>query len=349
MGSKMSSIGIPLRWADKIRFDIDGDTIWIFGDRFKEPRTDAMGSYETDVDGPHIRFANCKNDDDLREFTAEFGPVVAQEAQAQRPPIVIGELVEAYGATASLTVLRHEREAFRALLEIAGMIQENFASASEAETVERSGTPKRKTPEQVLKEIEEQERESLKNWERLARLVSTVVTYTNRWNDQFLSEVESRRRSESGVPVWLWSQVEQAALRSKLHEIENSIRQARARRINLAPSPFTRARQMISIVLSAFPDRFTLYEDRADYVPPSDLSFGIRPLLFAMMRRDLARGHHFRICAAENCEKVFAANRKDKRCHDLECSGKFNASRYNRRGRRPKRSNARRHTTKRGK
>jgi hypothetical protein len=345
MGLKTISRRAPHRWADKTSaIDRDGDTIWIFGDRFKKPPPDAMTSYETQVDGPHVVFANCKSEAQLLKFTADFGPVVVREAVAMYSPIADGDLVEAYGATASLNLLRRERQTFRALLEIAGMIQENYAPPNEAEAVDQgnhSRPQKRKTSEKVLEEIKEREGEMLNTWTRLVKPSTAVVEGTSHWNDQYLSEAKSRRKSESGVPVWLWSDREQLGLESQVREIETSIRHAVSGQFFLSPGPFHAARKMIGIIVNAFPDRFTWYEDRAAYVAPTDFSFGIRPLLFAMMRRDLAAGRHFRVCAAKDCDTIFAANRKDKRCHSLECSLKFNAHQYHERGRRPRPSNDR--------
>ena len=76
------------------------------------------------------------------------------------------------------------------------------------------------------------------------------------------------------------------------------------------------------MLLNAFPLSLQWHGDASIEVPPHQLSHGIRPLLFAMLRMDLLQKRHIRMCIREELPELFRGENRTKDCCSTECSVK---------------------------
>ncbi len=100
-----------------------------------------------------------------------------------------------------------------------------------------------------------------------------------------------------------------------------------------------RTHQLICTILNAFPQYLTRWRGTTIESPGEDYTFGIRPLLYHLLRLEyLSEGRHIAICPLKECEtKWFRQERAGQICCSDEHSLKYRQREYyERKGKRTK-------------
>jgi hypothetical protein len=362
---KISEVhGVSLRWADQLTIAREGDELRVRGDCMLEGRIDIMQAYERDEISPHLRFANCIDDEALIAFVRQFGPVVASSATWDILPVESDDIyskryrgilknvttscpgfsrreimgiaarrmrdfeppLKVRGATQLLSELRGEQSLFKAAVEITRTLiapQRLASRNSSARASNRSA--------QAVQNVREMETARLVELVSFVEEIRKVVEGAVTWERQLQREMRALFSVQTRVlPEWNWSQSSHEELRSHLDRANYSLEEQMAGRNEhlFLPDPFEEAKGVIAILLNAFPPTLTWVGDHLRDSPSSSLHFGIRPLLYAMLRRDVSRGREIRTCARPGCGQLFVATRQDKHCHSTECSKKMASNKH---------------------
>jgi hypothetical protein len=305
---------IPFRWADEIFVAQQGDDLLVWGDRNMWKSADLLFAYEREPVPPHIQFANCKTDADIISFVEKFGPV--NGTQLTMPGSPVGT-VEQRGIVQNLGELRTERTLLRTA--IALMTRLVVADRADAGT------------------------EAIDD---LVALLKTLPDGTRGWVAQVEREQAELHGGEYGQIQWHWSPADQCYL----EELAMSASDAASRRgspryafsaAQLLPDPLSLSRNALVLLLNAFPLSLRWYGDAPIEVPSYEMLHGIRPLLFAMLRRDLIRKRQVRMCNHAGCGNYFVASRIDRGCCTPKCSIAIVSNRYYEGTRKPAREKAR--------
>ena len=111
-------------------------------------------------------------------------------------------------------------------------------------------------------------------------------------------------------------QVESAAI-----EIESYLETELAGRDHewFALDPQYYLKTIIVTILNAFPSSLSWILEHVEEVPAQDLLFGIRPVLIAMLRRDVMLKREVRLCIRQGCGRYFMVTRSDQGCCSRKC------------------------------
>jgi len=257
-----------------------------------EARSKAPGAHKKAVPGSRsqaVREARMEQKADIRDFFLEW----------ERVSIKYREPYEHRAIVQNLGELRRERMLFRAALELVATLT----------------GPIERTPAGT---------------EAMDQVVATLQALpngTNDWVVQFERE-EAELLPEFGHgPEWLWTRDIQRQLENYAYSASD---EASRRNADYASSfasiqgdPLNLSKNALVLLLNAFPLSLNWYGPAPTEAPPSELLHGIRPLLFAMLRRDLLRERQIRKCKWEKCPNYFVATRPDRFCCTNKCSGKI--------------------------
>jgi hypothetical protein len=362
----------PRRWADQLLVDRTPQTFEIRGDVLPLAKVDLFQDAEHAEVSPYVLFANCQDDDSLANFVRRYGPVAACEHSVDYP--LQPDITESWPrfqrafldyrranpdqeisrtsrladrrvkgdapptaiklAVQRLDELRNDREILAAMLDIVRIVSEELRDGQSNGRRERH-------------------RSALTYEGRLELLVEstrTLVTGTARWVDQHSREQDwLGHEGYNAQPGWKWSHSHQeliASLASQV-QVESSLA---IERDDLFVDPFLPAQMLVSELLNAFPQMFAWLGPHAlEVEPPFALEFGVRPILYAMLRNDLKRGRQLRRCAWQECNDFFHVSRSDRLCCKDSCSKKLFSQKYHEETLKPRRDKAKRAKIKRRK
>lgn len=341
---------VPFRWAEKVFVLENARDLIVIGRRDPWKPEDFLTSFESSKEvPPHLRFASCK-DEDLRPFVERFGPVTGTSPRTELPepeegridvlfeqaarnlgssatPINLWNEVERLtkvrkaasevrGLIQNVAELRAERDIFRAAVDLVNALKPD-SSSEFGERISRLRS----------RELQ-QERQERSN--TMVRLLATIVEGTSEWMHQFKREEKELRADFAQViPEWLWSEDVHALIRkysdqarSAVTHVSNGGEKSSWAAAGGAEVP---AKKVVSLLLNAFPLTLSWESVGVIETPPYDLLHGIRPLLYALLRRDVSLERQIRMCTRSGCGKYFLASRIDKACCDSVCSAKVAA------------------------
>jgi hypothetical protein len=287
--------------------------------------TNLWSNDKTKAPSPHILFGNAGDEESMTEFVKAFGPVVAerfdssfQNSESEKDFSVLwGEVerdfpnfktradrdaffrelerrtdiepdnsFELRTAFQRWDELKSEQEVFRRMLCIVQAIGESRQLGLEAPT---NATE--------LNRLKEQEYMSLG---LLAKFLEGLPNGTKNWLGQLEREREAAKPHGNGfMSEWGWDLNRQANLEeiaSRANSGFSSLCKGTTRLalVFAGSEPGSLAEDAVSLILNAFPPRFRWIGDYAIEHPPDALSFGIRPLLFMMIRRQITFGREVR-------------------------------------------------------
>lgn len=243
-------------------------------------------SGRTGKKSPHVLFANANSDEEVVAFVKQFGPVVARSIQerfsdAGELPTIIAEQ--------EMDELRRERIVYRsALTLLAGLAQKN-------------------SPEPVLRDC-----------------ILSITDNVSEWPRQY--KREQLMRSNDNLPAG-WEFDEQALRRmERIRDITLCERPTHGVEALLFPvvsplsNPVMAGHYVLCELVNAFKPSVHFWGDAPTEGPPLDLRFGIRPVLYFILRQAYVQQSVIGICANTQCRKVFEIERAGSRfCCDV-CS-----------------------------
>jgi len=283
-----------LRWGVDLALKQEGNCVIVRGrSSFETPDEsfpDLLGEYRRapknwskkhgGKDLPHLQFANADTDEKLVTFVKRFGPVVVRSVQAETPGTGI-RVVEQ-----DLEELRTERTIYKAAVTL---------------TVDLGRDAKQTAA--VLDSI------------------STIAHGVQTWPRQLQRERKMRR--EDVEPKWHFDEralryVEELSLNARRIEPEEGLDKVSI--FSVSADPIDAGHRVLCALLNAFRTRIYRWGDRTVEGPDPDLRYGIRPLLYYILRRTYLGENTVAICANEKCREAFEINRAGDRFCKPDCS-----------------------------
>ena len=290
---------------------------------------------------PHMAFANCGgdvlNDDQapkawgsaLRKYVERYGPILAEPASVQVFALAGGVKVR---AQQRWDVLRREQRTLSAVMRVF-----------------------------------EQTRSKIPSHDELFRAARAAVSGSSHWVDACEQETKALRPGRER-PSWIWTgndQFRAQALASSIGPVDTRLRFTcpdcgEVRQINTAvpvsqlltckcgcESDLLRAssegklrvndcpdwaiakgRALLCHILNAFPAKLTDYNGTPLEIPSEELSAGILPVLYQLIRWDYLRDARVAGCAWKDCTKWFRVGAHESPCCSTEHSLKYRQAEY---------------------
>jgi hypothetical protein len=344
MDTPLNDVDSPLRWADRITVSEHQGRLIVMGERLMGSRVDLMKEYERAEFSPHIQFANCGDDRDLCAFVENFGPVfadcgISETFLADENNVAarsgLGTPYESRNAIQLLGELRDEQVLFRAAMQIALLISQQDREASQKSQLSK------KFSSTTRNHLDEDNAERFDRLRRLIQEAETIKRLTKGWEGQYQRTRKAISDSGNVDPEWRWSKAHHRDIQRLADEgAYSASTEMDGTEDIFKPDAFQYAKWILTVLLNAFPTSLTWHGKFFRDSPPDDLLLGIRPVLFAMLRRDLRLGRAIRMCDRQGCGNLYIPNRSDKLCCSLPCSIKHNARRYHLGVRKPQRKKA---------
>jgi hypothetical protein len=271
---------------------------------------------------PHLCFANASERDELLRFVRKFGPVVADDPDEPCTTVVeAGDTkrskttIEApvvttwVGAIQRWDELQREQSLFQSLLLLIQAVKSGDA---------------------------DELRGSL-------ALFEDVLSGTFAWIEQHSRESLQRERNGRSPIDWNWSRTQQEILANLLNCAASVLKEdPKVDGLSMllaCGDPFYNVHRALCEVLNAFPPviqyLLTKQKDRkGEYIPlpveipRSDLTFGIRPVLYFMLRTDYLRGWDLRMCRRQGCGVWFRPTGKVPHHCTPQCARKHRQGQY---------------------
>jgi hypothetical protein len=294
---------LPLCWGANLRVQRVQDYLFVTGDwLLAQSQDDNAGdlwksylAFPTDWSGnrprqaPHIEFANANTDDRLVAFVERFGPVTSSAHGAS--------FSEGFriGAAQDLEELRDERILYSAALRLLSELQH---------------------PEKTDRD-------------RIMNCMREIAAKTRTWPDQWERESQMRADRANAKPSWQFQQVDLKSIESLIASGEWALERTPLGAPDYAEAfayQLSLGERVLCTLVNAFPTRlYPIGHGRVTELPDHDISYGIRPLLYHILRLLWLRGS-IGICANERCRELFEVD-KSPYCSD-ECSRKERQRQY---------------------
>lgn len=229
---------------------------------------------------PHVQFANADTDQKLMAFVKQFGPVVVKAIRVE--DVEIGERV----VEQDIQELRNERNVYRAAMVLTSELGSDHERNAGVilDSIAKIADGLRKWPLQLARERRMRHGQAPPAWhfdQELLRYTEELAT-----NSQIGSE--SR---------WEWVDVFSSSI-----------------------GALNAGHRIICTLLNAFRTKVYRTAESTFEGPDPDLGFGVRPLLYYILRRIYLGQNSIAICANEKCCQVFEVERSDGRFCGPECS-----------------------------
>jgi hypothetical protein len=260
----------------------------LFAQYLKTPRNWSAGrSSKAD---PHLLFANADSEEKLIAFLKKFGPVVAKSVEEQFgidpgndvPPIRTGEQ--------DIGELRSERLLYHSALVLLAELDRGTAAALA-------------TFRACISEIVDKVSDWPRQWKREQQLRSLKNEPTVGWE---FNEAALRRMER--FQAWAEDLHPTFGDRIAGGEINRIARVMRA------------GRDVICELVNAFKPWVYVVNNRVFELPHWDLSYGIRPLLYHILRQQYVQSGGIGVCANDLCRELFKIDRAGQRFCKSECS-----------------------------
>lgn len=309
----------PFVWAKDISVELCGNELEVSGtavlsdddarvspDPLREYRQALRSEKRQGKKAPHVQFANADSDKKLIDFVRRFGPVVAkslrtEDLHSQRSEDVVGLGEITLPRTRTILVARQDLEELR----------------TEAQTYDALL--------KLISELRSEKQSSVPKYVRdvfFPECVSMIVRNVSLWPRQWERERELRASGQgyAAEPEWLFrpdnlQHLQQFQDWATRPESKDPMREA------LAIDPIHAAHLVICELINAFNPRVYLWGDTPVEAPGFDLTGGIRPVLYYILRRQyLLESRSIRICRNRDCRQLFEIERQGEEfCRD-ECS-----------------------------
>ena len=231
---------------------------------------------------PHIEFANAKTDQQLLAFVKKFGPVAASVVQE-----VTTEDEWTLTATQPLEALRRERQTYESALTL-------------------------------LAELDQKPTANLRTIQIcIAQLVEGCWPWTSEWQN----EAQYRRSKGLQPPRWHFgNEVRDHLVYLKVSAERHPNPTTLSELLN-SSGAFDCGHQVICNLINAFAVEVQYFGNTRLEGPPWDsLRFGIRPVLYYILRLEYLRRGRVRLCQNLQCNRLFRVERAGQQFCDEDCS-----------------------------
>jgi hypothetical protein len=240
----------------------------------------------------HLQFANARNDEDLIDFVSQFGPVAASDVtqlSAGQAPEGLG-FREIVKAVQDINELNREQSIYRMCLRLLGQLSRGERDSSLA----------------VIREC-------------TASIVPGVSEWLKDWN----RECVSRTSKKQGPPFWRFLPENYESL------LHFQVMAASEPCALGGYDPFKAGHEVLCGVLNAFPTRIEYLMDRpVETLSDGSLLYGIRPLLYLILRHEYMTQIGMEVCANSACSRFFVVERLRQKFCDETCSRRFRQRQY---------------------
>jgi len=136
-----------------------------------------------------------------------------------------------------------------------------------------------------------------------------------------------------GPTGWSFSHNSLVWLRGKLRELEILCgprpHDKLHRFIEVPHTAFEIAQLVLCELVNAFPTELRMWGDKVTDLPAADMLFGVRPALYAMLRREFMGDCGVRFCKDETCARLFAVTHgRQEYCPDRGCEQRHRQRKY---------------------
>jgi hypothetical protein len=246
---------------------------------------DVLGRTSSSEKAAHLVFANSTSQEALINFVEKYGPAVAEPSSVVlRAPKYSSEGVE--------TELRAEQE-----WETLRREQRTFSAAL-----------------QVLEQI----RSAKVDPDALFPAARELVVGTSFWVDRYEHEAEARRsRPWQDSPSWIWTAKHQERAVALMNLLLPLNEKGAAKRAE------GQAHALLCQVLNGFPVQLTQYKGIPLEMPSEDVSFGILPVIYFLLRCDYRWTARVARCAWKGCTRWFRMGAHHSGCCSQKHSLKY--------------------------
>jgi hypothetical protein len=283
------------------------------------------GKSRVGTETPDVSFANATTDEKLIAFVRRFGPVVAKNIIDTRffrnketdEPDISGELI----AIQDMQELRNEQAAFRAAFQLVLELHAEFFDADEGlKLMQIIATNIQDWPRQWLRErssrgVEPEWKLSTKGFERVLQATADLA-----------SSLAPTRIAESKTD-WPGASNPESVTRRPIPEEKLSEEARKKFSKYLVPVPKisregppiwekVSCRLVICELVNAFPELVFLHP----HALHSSIEFGIRPLLYMLLRREFLNLRVTASCNNTYCKNFFNLERAGQKFCSAECS-----------------------------
>lgn len=242
---------------------------------------------------PHIKFANADNDQKLVRFVEQFGPVVVSsvrtEERAVPPegPFYFPTSQTVVVARQDLAELRDERQVYHAALVLMRELQ-----------LKKCNT---QTIQDCISEIAEKVSEWPKQWERERQLRVGGPGYAHQ-------------------PYWHFGEDNLRHLETYLYWATRKSSGDPWREAVAPPGPISAGHYVMCELVNAFNPLVYPWGDAPVEAPHWDLTAGIRPVLYYVLRREYLQAGGIGICRNTECRNLFEIERSGQEFCGEVCS-----------------------------
>ena len=267
-----------------------------------------FGQKSTGIRSPHITFANATTDQELLDFVREYGPIA---------PIGIKEIEPHIPEGASLQSIANSRDERWATEGISRLHRERQIYASALGLMSELRRGKRKANLGVIR-----------------KYISDIVVGVTVWRDQWENENRWRDANCPFPIAWQFDSTRCDRLWHLKFAVEweppaDDTGVAALLGKSLRIDPFTAGEMALCELINAFPAEIQCFNDHPiESLPIQAVSFGVRPCLYLILRREFLSGGGTAICCNDRCNRFFVSERSGQVFCGADCSRQFRQRKY---------------------
>jgi hypothetical protein len=315
----------PLAWASDIVVDHADDEQIVVSGKLQmsveevDPERDVYYGYRKSVktkfgqkrtgqSSPHICFANANTDAELLAFVGHFGPIAASEISTIEPPdshevsLEEAEKIDwrvSIRAVQDMQALRRERRTYAAALAIVSELQRGEKRANGAAIQEH---------------------------------VSRIADGVWFWPDENAKETRWLAANSTGSIGWTFS----SSRRDYISLIKSQIIATEPLRENSAGfsfhpfrlRPYRAGHTVICELVNSFQTEVLLWPTPIEAPPFRSWLFGVRPLLYLILKDTYLGRGGARLCTNDRCGRFFESERAGQQFCSSECSQRYRQRKY---------------------
>jgi hypothetical protein len=257
---------------------------------------------------PHITFANATTDQELLDFVREYGPIAPIDIKEIKPDDPAGASLQSIAdsrderwATEDISSLRRERQIYACALGLMSEIKRGTRMSDVA---------------------------------AIRKYVSGIVDGVTIWPDQWENENRWRATNRPFPIAWqfdsnrcdrLWN----LKFAAEWEPPADDTSLAAVLGKSLGMSPFTAGEMTLCELINAFPAEIQCFNDHPiESLPIQAVSFGVRPCLYLILRREFLSGGGTAICRNDRCNRFFVSERSGQVFCGADCSRQCRQRKY---------------------
>ncbi len=243
---------------------------------------------------PHIQFANADSDQKLIKFVQQFGPVVARSVHTEEREISAGDPFD-FRTTQTVLIARQDLGELRS-----------------DRTVYRS----------ALALVSELQRGKRSDIATIRGCVLDIVESVSEWPRQWQRERQLRASGQGYAvePAWLFRQDNLQHLQTWSYYVSRERSGDALKDAFSGPDPIRAGHHVVCELVNTFSPHVYAWGNTPVEAPDWDLTCGIRPVLYYILRREYLQASGIGICRNTECRDVFEIERSGQEFCGDACS-----------------------------